>query len=189
MLSTLHTNDAASTVTRLLNMGVEPFLVTASVNLVEAQRLLRKICAACKEPIPTPKDELRALGTKDEEIDTAQCVRGVGCNVCNGTGYKGRIAMYEVMTMIDPLKGAGAAGGIGRRAEGRGDSPRHAHVAHVRHHQDLPRHELGGRSRAHHGGGLNDGAEDGKRETGDGTRDRTPWRSLAPHKRSRCTSS
>jgi type IV pilus assembly protein PilB len=106
VLSTLHTNDAASTITRLLNMGVEPFLVTASVNLVEAQRLLRKICAACKEPMPTPKDELRALGAKDEEIDTAACTkgRGTGCPVCNGTGYKGRIAMYEVMTMLDPLK-------------------------------------------------------------------------------------
>ncbi len=104
VLSTLHTNDAASTITRMLNMGVEPFLVTASVNLVEAQRLLRKICAACKEPIATPKDELRTLGAKDDEIETARCARGAGCGVCNGTGYKGRIAMYEVMTMSDPLK-------------------------------------------------------------------------------------
>jgi type IV pilus assembly protein PilB len=104
VLSTLHTNDAPSTITRLLNMGVEPFLVTASVNLVEAQRLLRKICAACKQPIPTPKDELRTLGAKDEEIDQAACTRGVGCAVCNGSGYKGRIAMYEVMTLSDPLK-------------------------------------------------------------------------------------
>jgi len=104
VLSTLHTNDAPSTITRLLNMGVEPFLVTASVNLVEAQRLLRKICAACKQPIPTPKDELRTLGAKDEEIDQATCTRGAGCAVCNGSGYKGRIAMYEVMTLSDPLK-------------------------------------------------------------------------------------
>jgi type IV pilus assembly protein PilB len=104
VLSTLHTNDAASTITRMLNMGVEPFLVTASVNLVEAQRLLRKICAACKEPVATPKDELRTLGAKDDEIETATCARGAGCGVCNGTGYKGRIAMYEVMTMSDPLK-------------------------------------------------------------------------------------
>jgi type IV pilus assembly protein PilB len=104
VLSTLHTNDAPSTITRLLNMGVEPFLVTASVNLVEAQRLLRKICASCKQPIPTPKDELRTLGAKEEEIETASCTRGVGCSVCNGSGYKGRIAMYEVMTMTDPIK-------------------------------------------------------------------------------------
>ena len=104
VLSTLHTNDAASTITRLLNMGVEPFLVTAAVNLVEAQRLIRKICAACKQPIPTPKDELRTLGATDEEIATAQCARGVGCSVCNGTGYKGRIAMYEVMTLGERSK-------------------------------------------------------------------------------------
>ena len=78
--------------------------MTASVNLVEAQRLLRKICAACKEPVATPKDELRTLGAKDDEIETATCARGAGCGVCNGTGYKGRIAMYEVMTMSDPLK-------------------------------------------------------------------------------------
>ena len=104
VLSTLHTNDAASTITRMLNMGVEPFLVTASVNLVEAQRLLRKICAACKQPIATPKEELRTLGANEQEIETAHCTRGAGCGVCNGTGYKGRIAMYEVMTMSDPLK-------------------------------------------------------------------------------------
>ena len=104
VLSTLHTNDAPSTITRLLNMGVEPFLVTASVNLVEAQRLIRKICVGCKEPIPTPKDELRNLGAKDEEIDTATCFKGAGCNVCGGSGFKGRIAVYETMTFIDPLK-------------------------------------------------------------------------------------
>jgi len=104
VLSTLHTNDAASTITRLLNMGVEPFLVTAALNLVEAQRLLRKLCAACKQPMATPKDELRTLGASDAEIDTAQCARGAGCSVCNNTGYKGRIAMYEVMTMTEKLK-------------------------------------------------------------------------------------
>ncbi len=105
VLSTLHTNDAASTITRLLNMGVEPFLVTAAVNLVEAQRLIRKICAACKQSIPTPRDELKTLGATEEEIDKAACARGAGCSVCNGTGYKGRIAMYEVMTLSEKLKG------------------------------------------------------------------------------------
>ncbi len=104
VLSTLHTNDAPSTITRLLNMGVEPFLVTASVNLVEAQRLVRKICAGCKQPTETPKDELRALGAKDEEIDTATCHKGVGCEKCNNTGYKGRIAVYEVMDFTEPLR-------------------------------------------------------------------------------------
>ena len=105
VLSTLHTNDAASTITRLLNMGVEPFLMTAAVNLVEAQRLIRKICAACKQPIPTPHDELKTLGATEQEIATAACARGAGCSVCNGTGYKGRIAMYEVMTLTEKLKG------------------------------------------------------------------------------------
>jgi type IV pilus assembly protein PilB len=104
VLSTLHTNDAPSTITRLLNMGVEPFLVTASVNLVEAQRLVRKICANCKKPIETPKDELRALGAKDAEIDTATCFKGAGCDKCTGTGYKGRIAVYEVMLFNEPLR-------------------------------------------------------------------------------------
>ena len=105
VLSTLHTNDAASTITRLLNMGVEPFLVTAAVNLVEAQRLIRKICVGCKQPIPTPHDELRTLGATEQEIATAACARGAGCSICNGTGYKGRIAMYEVMTLTEKLKG------------------------------------------------------------------------------------
>jgi type IV pilus assembly protein PilB len=104
VLSTLHTNDAPSTVTRLLNMGVEPFLVTASLQLVEAQRLIRKICANCKEPVETPKDELRTMGAKDEEIDTATCAKGKGCEKCTGTGYKGRIAVYECMAMSEALK-------------------------------------------------------------------------------------
>jgi type IV pilus assembly protein PilB len=104
VLSTLHTNDAPSTITRLLNMGIEPFLVTAAVHLVEAQRLIRKICANCKQPVPTPKDELKLLGAKDEEIDTATCFKGVGCERCTGTGYKGRIAVYEVMRFNEPLR-------------------------------------------------------------------------------------
>ncbi|HXI60982.1 MAG TPA: type IV-A pilus assembly ATPase PilB [Polyangia bacterium] len=123
VLSTLHTNDAPSTITRLLNMGVEPFLVTASVNLVEAQRLIRKICAGCKEPIPTPKEELRNLGAKDEEIETATCFKGVGCNICGGSGYKGRIAVYEVMTFIDPLKELVLQGASG--AEMKAEAIRH----------------------------------------------------------------
>jgi type IV pilus assembly protein PilB len=104
VLSTLHTNDAPSTITRLLNMGVEPFLVTASVQLVQAQRLIRKICANCKQPTETPKDELKVLGATDEEIATATCQRGVGCQLCGGSGYKGRVALYEVMPFRDTLK-------------------------------------------------------------------------------------
>src|SRR3954454_24440392 len=104
VLSTLHTNDAPSTATRLLNMCLEPLLVIASLQLVEAQRLIRKICQNCKQPTPTPKDELRTLGAKDDEIDTAQCAKGTGCEKCIGTGYKGRIAVYECMPMIETVK-------------------------------------------------------------------------------------
>ncbi|MCG5053152.1 MAG: type IV-A pilus assembly ATPase PilB [Myxococcales bacterium] len=106
VLSTLHTNDAPSTITRLLNMGIEPFLVTASVNLVEAQRLVRKVCSDCKEEVPTPKDRFKAMGAWDELIDTAQFYMGHGrdCKTCGGSGYKGRLAVYEILTVKEPLK-------------------------------------------------------------------------------------
>jgi type IV pilus assembly protein PilB len=104
VLSTLHTNDAPSTVTRLLNMGVEPFLVTASVNLVLAQRLARKICGECKVQVPTDEQALIDVGFHDDEISSAVAFRGTGCKVCNDTGYKGRIALYEVMPFEDRLR-------------------------------------------------------------------------------------
>ncbi len=105
VLSTLHTNDAPATISRLLNMGVEPFLITASVNLVLAQRLARKICADCKQPMPAlEKQVLAELGFSQEQINKAKLMKGVGCRTCNGTGYKGRIALYEVMKFSDTLK-------------------------------------------------------------------------------------
>jgi len=104
VLSTLHTNDAPSTINRLLNMGVEPFLVTASVNLIAAQRLCRKICKDCKAPAQVPKQALLDLGLTEEQIEGAQLFRGQGCKTCNNTGYKGRIALYEVMPFYDELK-------------------------------------------------------------------------------------
>ncbi len=104
VLSTLHTNDAPATISRLLNMGVEPFLITASVNLVLAQRLARKICNDCKQDIPTEEKALRDLGCTDEQIKNAKQKRGAGCNTCNGSGYKGRVALYEVMRFNDTLK-------------------------------------------------------------------------------------
>jgi type IV pilus assembly protein PilB len=110
VLSTLHTNDAPSTITRLLNMGVEPFLVTAAVQLVQAQRLVRKICAGCKQPIPTPKDELKLLGATDAEIDTAACMHGAGCQVCGMSGYKGRVALVRGHAVHRSAQGIGAAG-------------------------------------------------------------------------------
>lgn len=104
VLSTLHTNDAPSTISRLLNMGIEPFLVTASVNLVVAQRLARKICPDCKTETPIDKQACLDIGFKPEEIGTFQYYTGAGCTTCGGSGYKGRVALYEVMPFTDRLK-------------------------------------------------------------------------------------
>jgi type IV pilus assembly protein PilB len=104
VLSTLHTNDAPGTINRLLNMGVEPFLVTAATNLIVAQRLGRKICTQCKEAIDVPLKTLTDLGLKEDEAKELTVYEGSGCDRCNGTGYKGRIAFYEVMPAYDELK-------------------------------------------------------------------------------------
>jgi type IV pilus assembly protein PilB len=104
VLSTLHTNDAPATIFRLLNMGVEPFLITASVNLVLAQRLARKICVDCKAPTQVEESALRDLGFNEEQIKTGKLMKGTGCRTCNNSGYKGRVALYEVMRFNDVLK-------------------------------------------------------------------------------------
>jgi type IV pilus assembly protein PilB len=104
VLSTLHTNDAPSTINRLLNMGVEPFLVTASVNLILAQRLARKVCQECRAPIDVPHQTLLDLGVRPDELNGLTIYKGAGCHVCSNTGFKGRIAIYEVMTVSDTLK-------------------------------------------------------------------------------------
>ncbi len=104
VLSTLHTNDAASTVTRLLNMGVEPFLVTATLICVVAQRLVRKVCENCKEPTKYPEKLLREMGFSEDEIKNGTFYRGKGCDICGGTGYKGRIAVHEVLEMSEEIK-------------------------------------------------------------------------------------
>jgi type IV pilus assembly protein PilB len=104
VLSTLHTNDAPSSVSRLLNMGVEPFLVASSVNLIGAQRLVRKLCSDCKEPIDVPDQVLIDLGVPPSEIADFNVMRGTGCRTCNNTGYKGRIAVYEIMIITEELK-------------------------------------------------------------------------------------
>jgi type IV pilus assembly protein PilB len=105
VLSTLHTNDAPATISRLLNMGVEPFLITASVNLVLAQRLARKICNDCKRPVEIDRVALLDLGMTEEHLDNSpQVMKGAGCQTCNGSGYKGRVALYEVMRFRDDLK-------------------------------------------------------------------------------------
>jgi len=104
VLSTLHTNDAPSTVTRLLNMGVEPFLVTASVNLVVAQRLARRICSDCKQPTTYTDQAMLDVGFKAAELKDLKLMKGTGCATCGDTGYKGRVALYEVMPFRDQLK-------------------------------------------------------------------------------------
>jgi len=104
VLSTLHTNDAPGTVSRLLNMGVEPFLVSASCNLILAQRLLRKICGNCKEDTKVPPNALVDLGFAPEEAKAIKNYKGKGCANCSDTGYKGRIALYEVMVIRENVK-------------------------------------------------------------------------------------
>jgi type IV pilus assembly protein PilB len=104
VLSTLHTNDAPSSVSRMLNMGIEPFLVASSVNLIGAQRLVRKLCVDCKEPVDVPEDVIIELGVPPEEAGSFQIMKGQGCRTCNSTGYKGRIAVYEIMVMTDELR-------------------------------------------------------------------------------------
>ena len=104
VLSTVHTNDAPTTVNRLLNMGIEPFLVAASVHCVVAQRLVRKVCEKCKESIEIEKNALIDLGMTEAEVQNAKLYKGKGCTACNNTGYKGRIAVYEVMVVGDEIK-------------------------------------------------------------------------------------
>ena len=104
VLSTLHTNDAPSTVTRLLNMGIEPFLVVASLNVVVAQRLCRKICTSCREVHNASKEELIQCGFAPSSAEKIKVYKGKGCDVCNGTGYKGRVAIYEVLAMSPRIR-------------------------------------------------------------------------------------
>jgi type IV pilus assembly protein PilB len=104
VLSTLHTNDAPSTISRLMNMGIEPFLVATSVNLIAAQRLVRRVCAQCKEAMQITPQALVDAGYTAEEAKSTTIYHGRGCGTCNNTGYKGRVALYEVMEVSDELK-------------------------------------------------------------------------------------
>ncbi|MBI5100873.1 MAG: type IV-A pilus assembly ATPase PilB [Nitrospirae bacterium] len=104
VLSTLHTNDAPGTISRLLNMGIEPFLVSSAVVLILAQRLARRICTRCKEEEKFPPAALVRVGFTEEEANTVVCSKGRGCPACNNTGYKGRVALYEVMLIKEELK-------------------------------------------------------------------------------------
>jgi type IV pilus assembly protein PilB len=104
VLSTLHTNDAPSTISRLMNMGIEPFLVASSVNLICAQRLVRRVCARCKEDHPHPPQALVEAGFTPDEAEQVVPKKGKGCDVCNNTGYKGRVGLYEVMEITEELR-------------------------------------------------------------------------------------
>jgi type IV pilus assembly protein PilB len=104
VLSTLHTNDAPSTISRLMNMGIEPFLVATSVNLICAQRLVRRICAQCKEPMQVQPQALIDAGYTPDEATKTAVQHGKGCATCNNTGYKGRVGLYEVMEINDDLR-------------------------------------------------------------------------------------
>ena len=105
VLSTLHTNDAPSTVSRLVNMGIEPFLVGTAVNLIQAQRLIRRVCSNCKvEVTDVPSQTLLDVGFKPAEVGTFKLYKGRGCGICNGTGYKGRVGLYEVMEISEGIR-------------------------------------------------------------------------------------
>ena len=106
VLRTLHTNDAPGTVSRLMNMGIEPFLVATSVNLICSQRLARRICKDCKQEVKMPRQALIDIGYTPEEAETTIIYKGAGCATCNQSGYKGRVGLYEVMEMTDELREA-----------------------------------------------------------------------------------
>ncbi len=104
VLSTLHTNDAPSTITRMIDMGIEPFNVASAVNLVVAQRLVRRICKECSAPATYKPEEIKSLGLTPEQGKKMPFMKGTGCDTCSGTGYKGRAGLYEVMAMSPELR-------------------------------------------------------------------------------------
>ena len=114
VLSTLHTNDAPSAVSRLLNMGVEPFLIAGSVNLICAQRLVRRLCRGCAAPAAVSPASLLELGFSEARARTVTPRKGRGCEACNGTGYRGRVGLYEVLEVTEPLRERILAGGAAR---------------------------------------------------------------------------
>src|SRR3989440_9653461 len=110
VLSTLHTNGAPETISRLMNMGIEPFLVATSVHMIVAQRLVRRVCVECKEEVPMPEKALIENGYSPQEAKTVKVYKGKGCGICNSTGYKGRCGLYEVMEVDDEIREMGLVG-------------------------------------------------------------------------------
>jgi type IV pilus assembly protein PilB len=104
VFSTLHTNDSPATVTRLKDMGIQPFMICATVEAILAQRLVRRICTKCREETKVSTAALEDLGMKPADIAGIKFFKGAGCDACNNTGYKGRIALFELMVMTDQLR-------------------------------------------------------------------------------------
>jgi len=104
VFSTLHTNDSAGTITRLIDMGIEPFLITSSLIAILAQRLVRRICPHCRASFKPTEKDLRMLGIDRDYIGDNEFYYGKGCDVCNGSGYKGRRGLYELLVMTDPIR-------------------------------------------------------------------------------------
>ena len=104
VLSTLHTNDCPSTVNRLLNMGIEPFLVASAVNIITGQRLGRRLCKECMVPEDIPRETLLQAGITEDQVDGLVCYKGEGCAKCSDTGYKGRVGFYQIMPMFEELR-------------------------------------------------------------------------------------
>ena len=129
VLSTLHTNGAPETITRLMNMGIEPFLVATSVHLICAQRLVRRICKDCTEAVDVPPQTLIDAGFTPEESKTVKIQKGKGCGVCNNTGYKGRCGLVRGDGSRRRDSGTGPGRRIGRGVEEKGNRARHDHAA------------------------------------------------------------
>jgi type IV pilus assembly protein PilB len=110
VFSTLHTNDAPSTITRLRDMGIQPFMITATLEAILAQRLVRRVCQECREPVEASDEILAQLQMTREEMGDRQFFRGKGCDTCNNTGYKGRVGLFELMIMNDNLREMVVAG-------------------------------------------------------------------------------
>ncbi len=104
VLSTLHTNDAPSSINRLVNMGIEPFLVSSSINLIAAQRLVRRVCENCKAPLEIPAHQLLEAGLPEAELPKVRAMKGRGCDRCSGTGYKGRLGLFEIMEISEGMR-------------------------------------------------------------------------------------
>jgi type IV pilus assembly protein PilB len=104
VFSTLHTNDAPSSILRLLDLGMDDFLLTATIEAIVAQRLVRRICVQCKEPFTPMDEQLMELQLKRSDIEGRTLFRGRGCDACNGSGYRGRMAIFEIMQLDDNIR-------------------------------------------------------------------------------------